>query len=505
MQVQQNVPLELKLGQDLSEVQDVLCAIISKMWTQKNKSYHVIIPRKYKMVTLLKIGKGIRCTNLPKSAKLKIEKDLCFDNPEYLSAMKQGRFIPADMSSHIHLYYSENEEYWIPRGYIFYLRKHLRLNNHMVIIKDHTLLLKPLQLAFIGKLRPYQKKAKDDIMSYPVGVLEAATGSGKTVIAISVIVHRQQPTLIIVHSKELLYQWQEAIKKFTGEDCGLIGDGKFKIKPITIGIINTVKKNIPKLEKHFGHIICDECHRIAASTWAETIQDFPARHYLGLTATPFRRDGLGYAIFASLGPKRHKVNKEMLFKTKAVLKPDVYKIESNFRYAFANDYSTMISELTKDNARNYLIVSSIHADLKRFNENVLIVSDRKKHCLEMQRMLFDDFMIDSLVLTGSVNKKERERTIKQVKSGKCKVLFATITLIGEGFDAPDLTTLFLTTPVKFSGRLLQAAGRVLRPKKNKIPRIYDIRDNAIDILKYSGYNRDRIYKKEWGGVNNEEL
>ena len=759
------------------------------------------------MSVILEIGKGIKCIDLPKAAKQKIRNDLCFDNPDYIAAMKQGRYIAADCPSHIHLYCAEGNVYWIPRGYIYYLRKWLRLNKYLVQIKDFTLLLKPLNLKFNGKLRPYQEKAKQDVVSYPVGVLEAATGSGKTVMAISIIVHRQQPTLIIVHSKELLYQWRDAIKQFIGVDCGLIGDGKFKIKPITVGIINTVKKNVPRLAKRYGHIICDECvvpdteiltdegwklikdlnktekvaqwndkeeisfvhpikyiqkefkgelinfksremdllatpehqqpyrsisnktnnitqckdaiknikignphiefplngknkgilkfntfyrfvimtqadgslckyknridfaftkkrkikrflkivkilkykykkvnskrknysrymvwpnkkvtkifqteinikdvnegfvdnfineltrwdgsrkdnrlyysttdknnadwiqslcvlggwkcsrsiqidnrkktyndvhrfyfyknnyqtsqsikktkviydgkvycvrvpfgniiirrnnkvmitgncHRIAASTWSETIQDFPAKHYLGLTATPFRRDGLGHAIFACIGPKRHKVDKNMLFKTKAVLRPDVYKIVSDFRYIFANDYSTMISSLTNDISRNRLITSLIVEDLEHYNENVLIVSDRKKHLLNMQETLLNEHRVKSLVLTGSVNKKERAEVISKVKSGKCKVLFATLSLIGEGFDAPDLTTLILTTPVKFSGRLIQACGRVLRPKKGKTPRIYDIRDPEVAVLRYSGFNRDKIYVREWGG------
>jgi len=245
-------------------------------------------------------------------------------------------------------------------------------------------------------------------------------------------------------------------------------------------------------------ILVHNCHRIAASTWTDTIQEFPAKHYLGLTATAFRRDGLGHAIFASLGPKQHTVNKKLLFKTKAVLKPNVYRIQSNFKYVFTNDYSTMISSLTKDTARNNLIINQIHADLKLYNENILIVSDRKQHCLTMQETLLNRYNTKSLVLTGTVKKTERTEIIKQVKTGKCKVLFATISLIGEGFDAPDLTALFLTTPIKFSGRLIQACGRILRPKKGKVPRIYDIKDNNVKVLQYSGFNRDRIYKKEWG-------
>lgn len=60
-----------------------------------------------------------------------------------------------------------------------------------------------------------------------------------------------------------------------------------------------------------------------------------------------------------------------------------------------------------------------------------------------------------------------------------------------------LTALFLTTPIKFAGRLVQVCGRVLRAKKGKTPRIYDFRDDNISVLQNSGWGRDRVYKKEW--------
>ena len=86
--------------------------------------------------------------------------------------------------------------------------------------------------------------------------------------------------------------------------------------------------------------------------------------------------------------------------------------------------------------------------------------------------------------------------MKKVKAGKCKVLIATTSLIGEGFDAPNLSALFLTTPIKFAGRLLQTAGRILRPSGGANPRLYDFRDDNISALRYSGFGRDRAYKNE---------
>lgn len=482
------------------------------------------------MKTTITIGRGVVCENAPAPLIKKVRKDLTFNNPEYVNAMKFGKFISADMPSHLHLFEIEDNNCWVPRGYIYYFLEWMTKNKKKYSIRDKTLLLKPQNFKFLGKLRPYQEKAIPDLIGYPCGVLEAATGSGKTVIAIRMITIRQQPTLIIVHSKELLYQWQDQIQKFTGEECGLIGDGKYKIRPITVGIINSVRTRSKKLSPLFGYIIVDECHRISSESWADTVQDFTAKYYNGLTATPFRADGLGYAIFACLGPLRHKINKKELQDLGAVLKPDIYKINSSFSYMFTNDYSTMISELVKDHDRNTLITQRIHADLKRYNDNILIVSDRKNHCLKLQEMLLNEYNIEAGVLTGTVRRKKkwkrnkqnepvyedntlvpgkvlleeeqkyidakRKNVIKRVKKGECKVLIATTSLIGEGFDAPDLTAMFLGTPIKYSGRLIQVVGRILRPKKGKIPRLYDVRDNGISVLEYSGYNRDRIYRKE---------
>ena len=52
-------------------------------------------------------------------------------------------------------------------------------------------------------------------------------------------------------------------------------------------------------------------------------------------------------------------------------------------------------------------------------------------------------------------------------TGKTFVLFATASLIGEGFDLPRLDTLVLSMPLSFKGRLIQYAGRLNRVHKSK--------------------------------------
>ncbi|MCD6175273.1 MAG: ATP-dependent helicase, partial [Planctomycetes bacterium] len=68
-----------------------------------------------------------------------------------------------------------------------------------------------------------------------------------------------------------------------------------------------------------------------------------------------------------------------------------------------------------------------------------------------------------------------------------------IQLIGEGFDCPNLSSLVLTTPIKYSGRLIQVVGRILRPAAGKKPVIYDFIDHQVGVLRASAQSRNRVY------------
>jgi superfamily II DNA or RNA helicase len=63
------------------------------------------------------------------------------------------------------------------------------------------------------------------------------------------------------------------------------------------------------------------------------------------------------------------------------------------------------------------------------------------------------------------------------------LVVATGPYVGEGFDCPALDTLFLAAPISFKGRLVQYAGRVLRPHPGKTTaEVHDYHDAATGIL-----------------------
>jgi len=80
--------------------------------------------------------------------------------------------------------------------------------------------------------------------------------------------------------------------------------------------------------------------------------------------------------------------------------------------------------------------------------------------------------------------------------GETPFLLSTGSLIGEGFDLPELCTLVLAMPVSFKGRLVQYAGRLHRESagKNDV-RIYDYVDANMDLGITMFRKRMRTYRK----------
>ena len=132
----------------------------------------------------------------------------------------------------------------------------------------------------------------------------------------------------------------------------------------------------------------------------ETLSTFRAKYVLGLSATPFRRDGLDKALYIFIGPKIHTVSKANLHKTGAVLKPHIFRINTRFRVPSQDmAYASKLKALTDNTVRNKMIATLAKKDLKEFKSPILIVSDRVNHCKNIARELYE-MGIDSRVLSG---------------------------------------------------------------------------------------------------------
>lgn len=172
----------------------------------------------------------------------------------------------------------------------------------------------------------------------------APTGSGKTILALNLIVRRGQPTLIVVHTKELMDQWGSRIATFLGtpaREAGVIGNGKKRIgAKITVALVQSLYKCAGEVAPHVGHLVVDECHRAPSRTFTEAVTAFDCRLMLGLSATPWRRDGLSWLIYWHLGEKVHEVDKDSLVEAGHILLAEVIWRETDYEPTFDPDTSS---------------------------------------------------------------------------------------------------------------------------------------------------------------------
>ena len=426
-----------------------------------------------------------------------LQDKLTIDNPKYKDARKYGRWVGKNFKQKLFFFELDEAGILFPRGFaaqaVVLCRKYM---GRGPVIKDLRRRLAELDLSFQGELRSYQQEAVQAILRRHFGVLVAGTGSGKTVMALEVIARRHQPTLILVHSRELMYQWEERVRQFLGIQAGLIGDSKFNVQPVSIAIVNTARKRLDQLIPCFGNLVVDECHRVPATLFTEVVKKFDSYFMLGLSATAYRReDAMTRLIYFYMGERSHRVDPEKLQASGAVLKPQFVQRQTDFRYVFRGNYQALMNSLTKNELRSQQIAEDIHAEAMKTDGIVLVVSDRVAHCRKLADLLAEKGLQAS-VLTGKQAMAERSEIVESVHRGGIKVLISTLQLVGEGFDAAGLTTLFLTTPIKFTGRLRQVIGRILRPAFGKQPKVIDYVDEHVGVLKNSARIRRQAYEMD---------
>jgi superfamily II DNA or RNA helicase len=447
------------------------------------------------------IKENLRLKDVPPQLMQRLMEKLEFANPKWLENERMGRWNRGTPQSLKFYDKVGRNGLWIPRGYIRHLINACRRLGIEFRLDDQRRRLAPVKFTFKGRLKPFQQIAVDKMLAKDFGTLSSATGSGKTVMALFIIAKRKQPALIVVHNKELAAQWVAQIGTFLGiesDNVGIIGGGKKIVgNKITVSLVQSLYKCADEVAKSIGFLLVDECHRCPSRTFTEAVSEFDSQYMLGLSATPYRRDQLSKLIFWYLGDKHHEVDKGQLIESGDVLPAKVVFCTTDFstRYDPITEYSKMLAELASNTKRNIQIATDIANEAAKNSGICLILSDRKAHCENLQSLLHYRFKLASELLTGDLDMTERQKVVERVNRGDVQILIATGQLIGEGFDCKGLTTLFLATPIKFSGRLLQYLGRVLRPAPGKkYARVYDYVDVHVEPLKKAARARQRVYR-----------
>jgi superfamily II DNA or RNA helicase len=433
--------------------------------------------------------------DLPEEVLHAIEADLTLPNPKWEQVETYSRSRRRNFQPEFITYFRrKNGVLILPRGYIHTLHHRLKDLPYQIVDKTRTLPAK--DFPFHATLHPYQKSAVKDAIARRFGVIEAPPGAGKTVIALRIIAHRKQPALVIVHTKELMYQWLKRSMEFLGlteEEIGLIGDGHKRLGDrLTIAIINSLYRSIDEVKDKVGHLVVDECHHIPARTFTDAVSRFDSSFMLGLSATPYRRDKLTRIIYFFLGDRVHRIRAQELQSIKRIMRAKLILRHTNCTYLFDSDeYQYMINALVNDMRRNKIIVEDVVERTWADEGGIaLVISDRVSHCEELHKAI-SSRGIRACLLTGSVPVKERARIVETLNCNDAQVLVATAQLIGEGFDLKQLSSIFLATPIKFTGRVKQYIGRILRVTEGKEDAL------IFDYLDTNGMLKNSFQSRMW--------
>lgn len=355
-------------------------------------------------------------------------------------------------------------------------------------------------MAFVGSLRSAQSKAIDELMQHDIGVLHAPTAFGKTVTAIGLIQRRGVNTLVLVHNKQLVDQWQERLKAFTqGIDIGVFtGSKKKPTGQVDIAtyqsLINRSDNSVHALVKEYGQIIVDECHHLSAPQYEQVLSEAHAKYVVGISATLERRDGHQPIIFMQAGRVRHTIKSDRNNQFAQVLERRELNLEVPLHLS-SNDPKPHISEIYRwlmlHPIRNATIVEGIQNEVS--NGRVPIVLTERREHANIIAGLLNDVGITHQILVGSMKKKQQAEVMSKLDS--TQVIVATGRFVGEGFDLPRLDTLILALPVSWKGSLIQYVGRIQRDYKGKEEvKVIDYIDAKIPMLLRMFSKRDKGYR-----------
>lgn len=359
-----------------------------------------------------------------------------------------------------------------------------------------------LPLEFHGELTPLQASAAAAILAHDDGVLVAPPGTGKTVIACALIAERKLPTLILAHSKPLLEQWRtqlQTLLDLPSKQIGQLGGGRRKRTGIVdLAMIQSLKAvdDLGSFFGDYGLIVIDECHHLPAFSFEAAVRRATARHFLGLTATPYRRDGLQEIVTMQCGPIRHRIASSESPAGEIGLEFAVRET----RLALADSAELPIHEvfrlLVEDEERTTLVCDDVLAALTE-GRRCLVLSQWKQHCHALAERLQSKGVL-VFVLEGGLGTRARAALLDQIEHtprGEPLVVVATGQYLGEGFDCPQLDTLFLAFPISFKGRLVQYTGRLMRAHEQKTSvRVYDYADLSVPVLRAMHGRRLTTYK-----------
>lgn len=328
-------------------------------------------------------------------------------------------------------------------------------------------------------LRDYQEEIINEIRSLMLTghraiLVVSPTGSGKTALTAHMLASaakKQMASWFNVHRRELIKQSAKTFDK-VGVFHGVISAGfPADSRALTqICSIPSLVKRMDKQPRRPRLIIWDECHHIAAGTWAQIFRAYPDAFHIGLTATPERLDGKGLGEFFKImvkGPSvASLIERGYLSKYKAFSPPtvDTSGLHLKMGEFVKQEVNTLMNKptITGKAIKEYRE--------KSHNKSAIVFCATIQHSIDVVKE-FNSAGYKFKHVDGETPQDERDQAIHDFEIGKLHGL-SNVGLFAEGFDVPGIVTVIDLAPCNSLSQFLQRFGRALRPAEGKEFAIY---------------------------------
>jgi superfamily II DNA or RNA helicase len=334
------------------------------------------------------------------------------------------------------------------------------------------------------------------------GVVVLPTGAGKTVVALAAIAELAVSTLILVPTRILLDQWVRALEAAWPHPVGRLGDGDYRVAPVTVATYASAITWAPRIGDRFGLVIVDEAHHVGAWCPSEILEMLVAPSRLGLTATP----SPAAALPRHIGPLVYELTIEDLrgealadYTIETVdiqLEPDERARYNQHRAEFATFYAQLMRAVPSASWRDFLQVarrsergreslaawrasrallaypagkrSAVRGLLERHaNDRTLVFTADNATAYAIARELL------VMPITCDIGRVERTQMIDKFRSGETTVLVSA-QVLDEGFDLPEAEIAIVVGGTGSVRRHVQRIGRLLRPRPGKRALVYEL-------------------------------
>jgi DNA repair protein RadD len=350
------------------------------------------------------------------------------------------------------------------------------------------------------ELRPYQTEIVEGCRAaFRAGqsstLVQLATGGGKTVLGSFMVNGSSKRGLVcwwLVHRRELLSQASRTFHSM-GIDHGLIAGGRPTdlTHRVQIGSVQTVARRLDVLPPP-DLIVFDEAHHTGAAQWQQIYDHFPNAKKIGLTATPWRLDGVGLGRWFETmiqGPTvadliaAGSLSQYRLFAPSSVDTSAVGTAMGDFK---RDELAAIMDKptITGDAVQHYL-------RLARGKRAVAFAVS-----IEHSRHIAAQFQAAGVAaehVDGTMDVGARDAAVARFIAGETLIL-SNAELFGEGFDVPAIEAAILLRPTKSLSLHLQQVGRALRPCDGKAEAI--ILDHAGNSLTHGLPDDEREWSLE---------